>query len=131
MEPMNYEMFVHRVAMEFSGYLPKGLEQYHTLIKADKKGDRREMYLTIERDKVEYIRSIELYPYYLKYRKGMRFELLLREMVVQLINPEPNENIDKQSAPPKSRLSILAVGGVVVCMAILARCNHKKRKRGQ
>jgi len=35
---MNYETFVHRAAMEFSDYLPKGLEQYHTLIKADKKG---------------------------------------------------------------------------------------------
>jgi len=128
---MNYETFVHRVAMEFSSYLPKSLEQYHTLIKADKKGDGREVHLTIERDKVEYIRSIGLYPYYLKYRKGMRFELLMREMVVALINPEPNAKIDKQSAPLKSRLSILVVGSVVVCMAILAVCNHKKRKRGQ
>jgi len=55
----------------------------------------------------------------------------MREMVVELINPKSNANIDKQFAPPKSRLSILAVGGVIVCMTILAVCNHKKRKRGK
>lgn len=131
MKPMNYETFVHRVAMEFSGYLPKGLEQYHTLIKADKKRDGRDAYLTIERDKVEYIRSIELYPYYLNYVSGEKFEILLAKMVEELIKPKEKENIEKQSTLPKPRLSILAVGGVIVCMVIVAICNHKKRKRGQ
>jgi len=127
---MNYETFVYRVAMEFSGYLPKGLEQYHTLIKADKKGNGRDAYLTIERDKVEYIRSIELYPYYLNYLSGEKLGILLAKMVEELIKPKEKETIEKQSTLPKSRASILAAGGLVLCMAIEAICNHKKRKRG-
>jgi len=105
--------------MEFSSYLPKSLEQYHTLIKADKKGDGREVYLTIERNKVEYIRSIGLYPYYLKYRKGMRFELLMREMVIGLINPVTKDKSHRKSAPPKQLVFVLAVGSVIVCAAVL------------
>lgn len=75
--------------------------------------------MTIERDKVEYIRSIELYPYFLNYLSGEKFEILLEKMVEELIKPKEKENIGKQSVPPKSWLSILAFGGAVVCMVIV------------
>lgn len=129
MKNMNYETFIHRVAKEFGGYLPKGLEQYNTLIKADKKGDGKKVYLTIERDKVEYIRSIELYPYYLNYLYGEQFELLLVEMVEELITPDEKKHISEKEAPHRHQISILVAGGAILCL-VAGWLLTWRRKRG-
>lgn len=109
MQELNYETFIHCVALDIKKYLPKQYSAYEVVVKCERDLDKRRAKLTLERENTSFLRQVELAPYYEKYKKGVQWDLLLREIRESLLNPIVK--VKKQKKP--LIILLLSVGGSV------------------
>lgn len=111
MQHMNYETFIHHVALDLKKYLPKEYTDYEVVVKCENSTDKKAK-LTLERNHATFYRQIALEPYYKKYENGLSWQLMMREIVVDLTNT--NINKKEKHTPPNRTVLILVIGGVVL-----------------
>lgn len=107
---MNYETFIHHVALDLKKYIPKEYTDYEVVVKCEHSIDKKAK-LTLERNHATFYRQIALEPYYKKYENGLSWEVMMKEIAVDLTNT--NINKKEKQTPPNYQVFILVIGGVV------------------
>lgn len=127
MKQMNFETFIHRVAMEFGTYLPKSYAGYETVVKCERREGNKNARMTLEKENVEWMREVELYSYFLKYTKGMQMELLLCEMAEDLLHPNTKKSPKKKHTRHIYRMIVVGIGSAIVGVALVSKIGKSRR----
>lgn len=127
MRSMNYETFIHKLALEIRGYLPKNYRDYEVVVKCERGQDTKTARLTLEKGATTYYCQVELLPYYEKYQNGECWEQILGEVRDHLLKPKVTV------MQKKRRISVMvlaAAGMAVIFLGGVLWLLGKRRKDG-
>lgn len=125
LQHMNYETFIHHVALDLKRYLPKSYAEYEVVVKCERNSGQKAK-LTLEKNHTTFYRQIDLELYYTKYQNGFQWELMMKELADSLVN---SKELNKRKCTPSNcQVLILTIGGVVLFIGGYYLTIRKRKK---